>query len=206
MNILFEPSRAEGKIPAPPSKSLSHRAVLSALLSHGVSRIENAFFSEDIRTMADAAEVLGAGTIYEGRTLTVKGNRGQLPKGDLTLDARESGSVMRFLIPLMWLREGRTEILGTQRLLKRPLTVYEDIAKEQGLLFEIKEDRVITEGGLKPGLFHVRGDISSQFITGLLFALPLLQEDSTIRFTTRVESFPYMELTRWFLKDFGIVS
>ena len=206
MRTVFEPSRAAGIVMAPPSKSLSHRAVLSALLSHGTSRIENTVLSDDLEAMFEAAAVLGAETGKEGKTLTLTGIGGHLPEGDLVLNARESGSMMRFLIPLMWLRNGRTEILGTPRLLRRPQTVYEDIAKDQGLKLEIKQDRIVLEGRLKPGIFNVRGDISSQFITGLLFALPLLDQDSTIRFTTRVESFPYMELTRWFLKDFGVTS
>ena len=206
MKVIFEPSRAMGIVKAPPSKSLSHRAILSALLSHGTSRIENIVLSDDLEAMLEAAEKLGAAVKIKGNILTVKGTDGKLASGDLVLDARESGSVMRFLIPLMWLRDGRTEILGSQRLLRRPQTVYEDIAREQDLGLKIKSDRIVIEGRLKPDVFDVRGDISSQFITGLLYALPLLDQNSTIRFTTRVESFPYMELTRWFLKDFGITS
>ncbi|MDO5131796.1 MAG: 3-phosphoshikimate 1-carboxyvinyltransferase, partial [Eubacteriales bacterium] len=122
----------------------------------------------------------------------------------VVLRCRESGSTLRFLIPFCLLPGRRIQLTGSGKLFTRPLSVYREICREQDLLFDQREASLTVEGRLAAGRYQVPGDISSQFISGLLFALPLLEKDSEIALTPPVESRPYIEMTMQALREAGV--
>ncbi len=203
MTVTVEKSTAKGKITAPPSKSDAHRLLICAGLSNGVSRIGNVSFSEDIGATLDCLTALGVKAEINGDCITVDGSLKSFG-GDRRLHCRESGSTLRFFIPICLLSEGETMLYGSERLLQRPLSVYENIAKKQGLVFAEDEEKVSVKGKLQSGEFSLPGNISSQFISGLLFALPLTESDSRIHIIPPIESRPYIDMTLSSLKKFGI--
>lgn len=209
-SLRIEPGKLKGNVKIPPSKSMAHRAVICAALSDGISRISNVEFSDDIIATINAMRALGAVINEEGDYLEVKGvnfkNTVPTREFERVVDCNESGSTLRFLIPISLVFEGITRFIGRGNLGKRPLDTYYNIFDEQNIEYHYKEEELdlLISGMLKPGVFEVRGDISSQFITGLLFALPLLDGDSKIVITTEFQSKGYIDLTLSAMKDFGI--
>ena len=204
MRACIQKSIAQGEAGVNPSKSFLHRYLIGAALSKGESVIENVSFSEDIKATLDCIETLGATvTIQEDiNKIIVKGT--DFIGKDLSFSCRESGSTLRFFIPISLTEPGKRTFFGSLRLLSRPLNVYEEIFKEQGISYDNKKEYLDIEGALCPGNFKVLGNVSSQFITGLLFALPLLKEDSVIEIIPPVESKSYIDITLKVLADFGI--
>ena len=204
MILSISPSSPSGDIVAPPSKSYAHRALICGALANGTSKISNISFSEDIKATLNCLSVLGAKIEINGNTAEITGiNDFENFKGAV-LNCNESGSTLRFFIPLCLLSEDEITLNGTEKLISRPLSVYEDIANEQDLLFQKDLNSVKVKGKLKPQNFSVKGNISSQFISGLLFALPLLEENSEINIIPPFESKPYVDMTVSILKNFGI--
>ena len=204
MQVTIFPSRAAGTITAPPSKSMAHRLLISAGLAHGQGVVHGIASSEDVLATLDCLRALGAEAAYHGGTVRVTGIGGRAAFAPATLPCRECGSTLRFFIPLALATGAEMRMTGSERLFARNLSVYEAIAAEQGLGYRQDATGLTLRGPLKSGTFRVRGDISSQFISGLLFALPLLSGDSRIAMTTRVESRPYIDLTLSALRTFGI--
>ncbi len=203
MNVKIYPSKPKGKVTAPPSKSMAHRALICAALTDGCV-VDNLSFSNDIKATLDCLQKLGA-------TVDSTNNRAELCKlnpfeidDEIELFCDESGSTLRFLIPLCLLSEKRVKFKGSPRLFERPLGIYEDICKEQNLLFEKDDTSLTVCGRLKSGNFKIKGDVSSQFITGMLFALPLLEGISIIEIVGKFESESYVKMTLSIQKDFGI--
>lgn len=203
MKVSIERSRAEGSVFAPPSKSIAHRALICAALS-GNSTVKNLAESRDIKATFGALKTLGANAAADKNTATLGGLDPFNIKDNTTIFCDESGSTLRFLIPLCMLSGKRVNLNGAARLFERPLSIYEEICKQNGILFEKTENGVTVCGKLKSGKFSVRGDVSSQFISGLMFALPLLDGDSAIEIVGNFESEPYVDLTVSALKSFGI--
>ena len=205
MRVIFKPSIARGTVAAPPSKSMAHRLLICAGLSAGKSVIRNLAYSDDIKATLACLRALGAEIRLVGDTAYVTGaNVRKTPGNTAVLPCNECGSTLRFCIPLCLLSGEERILSGSEYLLNRPLGVYEKIAAEQGLRFEKYADRLTVCGRLKSGVYEVAGNISSQFISGLLFALPLLDGDSEIRLIPPVESKPYIDMTLSALHDFGI--
>ena len=200
MNVFIHPGRAAGRVTAPPSKSMAHRLLICAALSRGISRIHGLAYNEDILATIDCLRALGADCAVEGDTVTVTGVDMAKAAPSQPLCCRESGSTLRFFIPLALLCGKKVCFTGTQKLLSRPLSVYEGLCRE----FRCADGVLQVCGSLAGGEFALPGDISSQFITGLLFALPLAEADSRIRITTAVESKSYIDLTLQALAMFGI--
>ena len=164
MKVTIAPGRAKGQVFAPPSKSMAHRLLIGAALSEGVSVIHHIDLSEDIKATLGILEALGGKYFFEDGKVTMQGIGGKQFHCGKQLDCKESGSTLRFFIPLV-LTDGRGyEFVGAKRLFERPLGIYEDICKEQGILFEKKEAELSVEGQLKAGCYKVPGNISSQFI------------------------------------------
>ena len=209
-DLKIKPGKLKGEVKIPPSKSMAHRAVICAALSDGISKISNVEFSDDIIATVNAMRALGAVINEEGDYLEVKGVnfKNIIPTREFerVVDCNESGSTLRFLIPIALVFEGVTRFIGRGNLGKRPLDTYYNIFDEQNIEYQYKEGELdlLISGMLKSGEFKVRGDISSQFITGLLFALPLIDGDSKIVITTEFESKGYIDLTLSAMKDFGI--
>ena len=203
MDIKITPSKAVGEITAPPSKSLAHRALIFGALSEK-SVIKNVAFSKDIEATLNCLKSLGASVLVNENTVTVGGLDLQNIPENAKLPCFESGSTLRFFLPLCMAAGKKITLYGAKRLFERPLTVYSEIAKEQGIEFFKTEDRVTVCGNLKSGEYSVAGNISSQFITGLLIALPLLSGNSRLEVTGKFESASYIDLTLQTMEEYGI--
>lgn len=204
MRVSIKPSRVCGEISAPPSKSMAHRLLISAALCRQKSEISNVAFSDDIRATLGALRSLGAKCTASGDRVTVEGIDFTAPFSEIKIDCIECGSTLRFIIPLCLLTGAPTEITGSRKLLSRPLSVYEQICKENNFRFENNGSKILLEGKLTAGDYVVPGNISSQFVSGLLFALPLLKGDSTVTVTKPVESLSYIKMTLDAMRLFGI--
>ncbi len=203
MIVKIIPSRAFGRVNAPPSKSMAHRLLICGALSKQ-SVISGVSFSKDIEATLSCLKALGAKIVIEGDTITIGGIDINKTAASQVLFCNESGSTLRFLIPLCLLFGQPFTLGGSQRLMERPLAVYDEICKSQGIIFKQGETSLSLCGKLSAGKYTVRGDISSQFISGLMFALPLLQQDSIIEITGKLESASYLNLTVKALADFGV--
>lgn len=203
MTVRIFPSRGEGRVVAPPSKSMAHRALIVGSLSES-STVTNVAYSKDIEATLGCLQALGATVERREDTVRLGGlNMDRVPP-NAALFCNESGSTLRFFVPLCWAAGVPVTLTGSERLFERPLTVYENIARQQGLTLTKHDDRVTLCGPLSSGAYTVAGDISSQFITGLLLTLPLLAGDSTVSVTGRFESASYVDLTLSALSAFGV--
>lgn len=200
----IKPGKGKGIMEAPPSKSMAHRLLIGAGLAEGESVIEGISSSEDMKATLDCLSAIGAKYEIEGEKVTITGaDIRNIPK-DAVLRCRESGSTLRFFIPICLL-DGKTfTFTGSEKLLSRPLSVYKEIFEKQGIAFEAAPDKITVGGKLRSGTYKIKGNISSQFITGLLFVLPLLEEDSIIQLIPPVESLSYINLTIEALAFFGV--
>ena len=202
MTVTIKKSNAKGIIAAPPSKSMAHRALICGALSGG-SKITNIEYSNDILATLDCLTALGAKIEIQGSKIKC-GGLNPFNAKEATLDCRESGSTLRFMIPLAFLSGAKITLTGSERLFARNLTIYEEIAKQNSIFFEKGKNSLTVCGKLKSGNYKIAGNISSQFISGMLFALPLLDGDSTLEITGEYESEPYVDLTIKSLSDFGV--
>ena len=198
----FKPCRLHGTIDAPPSKSIAHRFLISAFISRQKCVFEGVDFSEDILASIDCLRALGADIAISGDRVTVDPSE-TTPEEPLILNCRESGSTLRFFIPLALCLGKTVTFTGSERLLERPLDVYETLCREGGFTFKKDKNSITVCGNLRGGNYRIRGDISSQFITGLIFAFAYLGEDSTIEILPPFESRSYVDLTISALRSFG---
>ncbi len=197
-------STAKGEIKARASKSYMHRALIGAALCDGETLIKNIAESEDITATTECLKQLGAEFTFCEDSVKVKGIKNIEKQKNVKLFANESGSTLRFLIPVSVLFAESVEFTGSKRLLERPQTVYEEVLPTKNCFINRESEKITVGGKLKGGLFQFKGDISSQFLTGLLFTLPLLDEDSEIKLTTDLQSSPYIDLTLEILGEFGV--
>lgn len=202
MKAEIKPSRAHGVFNATPSKSAAHRALICAALTEGETEIKNVEYSQDILATLDCLESLGIAAERYDKSVVIHGGLKELEKA--TLNCRESGSTLRFLIPVSLLTGGKITFTGSQTLMSRPLGVYEDIFSENDIDFRREDGKITLNGSLKPTDFKIPGNISSQFITGLLFALPVLSGDSRIEIIPPYESKPYVDMTAKYLEMSGV--
>jgi 3-phosphoshikimate 1-carboxyvinyltransferase len=205
MRIKVFPSKVEGSINIPPSKSLLHRSIIAASLSNGVSTINNVTYSDDINATLNAVANLGVKINKLPNKIIVEGiDVNKVNLDEINVDVNQSGSTLRFLIPLFSLLANTVEFRGRPSLFRRPLDEYKEIFDDQKLVFNLDKDRLITKGKLRSGNYVINTDKSSQFITGLLLALPLLNGDSTIKIEGKKNSFSFITLTIDVLNSFGI--
>lgn len=204
MKVTITPGRAVGTVMAPPSKSMAHRILIAAGLAEGTSIIENIDLSEDISATLGILQGLGAEYKIQDGTVTMQGIGKKSIEAMCALDSKESGSTLRFFIPIVLAGGKKCEFVGAKRLFERPLGIYEDICMEQGILFEKSDMELKVQGQLQASHYKVAGNISSQFITGLLFALPLLSEDSVLEVLPPIESKAYIDMTLDVLSQYGI--
>ncbi len=204
MNVRIKKGLLEGVVNVPSSKSLTHRAIIAASLSNGDSIVSNVSYSKDIEATIKAMESLGATIRKDNDILYIKGC---YPKCiNNVIDCQESGSTTRFLIPLSILTGSEMTITGHNKLVDRPLDPFFEIFDQDSISYTKGEHYLplTVRGEFKGGRYKIRGDVSSQFITGLLFTLPLIKEDSIIEITTKLESKSYIDLTLEILAKFGI--
>lgn len=204
MKVKIYPSKiTNGTVTIPPSKSLAHRAIICACLAPGRSVISNIDYSVDIRATIEGLRHLGAQIQEDGSTLIIDGLRHFQYDGEV-VDCHESGSTLRFFLPIFSLCGEKVTFHGSQRLIERPQSVYEKLFAEQNITFTRQFPYITIKGKLQAGEIFLKGNVSSQFITGLLFALPLLDHDSVIHIEPPFESKSYVNLTIQMLERFGI--
>ena len=202
MIATFQNCRLKGEIDAPPSKSMAHRYLIGAALSGQICTLSGVDYSEDILASIDCLRALGAEVRTDGDRVTVD-PRGFLKTENPVLPCRESGSTLRFFIPLALCLGKEVTMRGSRRLFERPLDVYETLCRENGFTFRKGDDSVTLCGDLQSGTYTLRGDISSQFITGLIFALVYRGEDASVTILPPFESRSYVDLTVAALRSFG---
>lgn len=200
MQVEIKPGIARGRVTAPPSKSMAHRYLIAAALTKGTSTVRGVEFSQDVLATLDCLDALGV-RVEKGEDQILVHGGISAPK--TPLQCRESGSTLRFFLPLCLLFGTPAVLQGSTRLLERPLSVYEELCCEKGFSFTRKEGEIAVSGRLQPGNYTVDGGVSSQFVTGLLFALVTLAGESTLRLTGKIESRSYIDLTLSALQAFG---
>ena len=202
MIIEIKKGRAAGVVTAPPSKSMAHRYLICAALSRGVSIIHNVSLSKDIEATIGGLISLGAEIIVSGCDVTIKGIENFNPSPEIYCN--ESGSTLRFLLPLCLIHSKNATLTGSPRLFERPLAAYEDICGAEGIEFTKTAEGISLLGNLRGGEYSLAGNISSQFISGMLFALAVLKKPSKLKVTTPIESMPYIYMTLDALREFGV--
>lgn len=192
-----------GCVQVPASKSYMHRHILAAALAAGESVISNVSYSNDIDATLLCAAAMGARVRKMADSVAVGGV--QTANCFPTLDCGESASTLRFLIPVAAVLCGGGRFVGSETLLKRPLEPYFHIFEQNGMDYEYFPGKYLeVRGGLHQKTYHVDGSVSSQFVTGLLYALPLLTFDTEIVIDGVLESKPYIDITLDTLRQAGI--
>ena len=206
MRAVIKKGVAVGRVTAPPSKSMAHRLLIAAALAPGESIIDNISDCEDVLASRDCLVALGASIEIDGTKAIVRGvdPRTAEPSGELF--ARESGSTARFIIPIAWLSGRDVTLRGSEKLLSRPMSVYEELAEEKGLGFRNTGAGIELSGRFIPSDLTVRGDVSSQFISGILFTLPFAEGDVTLSITGKIESRSYIDMTLIAMRSFGVFA
>ena len=206
MRVTIKPSTPHGNVCAPPSKSMAHRMLICAGLARKSepSLIFGLEDSQDILATIDCLNVLGAGINRQNDCAAIYGIDSSAVRENNVLPCRECGSTLRFFVPLCLLQDKPLTLTGSPTLMSRPMDVYRAICQQQGLFFSQDEQGIHVQGPLHAGTFTIPGNISSQFISGLLFALPLLDASSTINVVPPVESSPYINMTIEALSLFGV--
>ena len=202
MNIRIFPSRARGTVSAPPSKSMAHRLLICAALAKGESRIDGISDCEDVQATLDCLRSLGAECKIDNNLVIVKGIDFS-NQSTSVLPCRESGSTMRFMLPLCLLSGEKYTLIGAPSLLSRPMKVYQDLCQEHNMFFEQTDSGISVAGRLQPAEYTLPGDVSSQFISGLLFALTQIDGESILHIFPPFESRSYVLLTLQALSIFG---
>ena len=203
MNVTIRPKKLSGEVTVPPSKSVAHRLVIAAALSKGTSVVKNLSFSKDITATVNAMRALGAEIEVNGNTAVIRGIE-KVPE-KAVIDCCESGSTLRFLIPVACALGVETTFLGQGKLPQRPITPYLEELPRHGAEFDYKGTMPFTvKGKLESGEYRIGGDISSQFVTGLLFALSVIEGESRLVLTSPLQSKPYVDITADCLSKCGV--
>lgn len=202
MKVTIKKGTARGRITAPPSKSVAHRMLICAALAEGESVVRGVAMSEDVRATLDCVRSLGASCAVEGDTVRICGCGGRVRGG--TFHCRESGSTLRFFIPIACLSGEDSVFTGTERLISRGIGVYEDVLGSRGVRFDTKKTEIGVHGSIAAGEYEVYGGVSSQFVSGLMFALSVLDGESVIRVKPPFESRSYVMITVDAMRKFGV--
>lgn len=204
MKIRINEGKAKGIVKAPPSKSMAHRLLICAGLSKGTCIVHGIVRSKDVEATMDCLRAVGVKLEEAEGSIRVTGADIKNASAGKILDCGESGSTLRFFVPLCLISGANAVLRGSKRLMERPLGIYKTMCEDRGLLFSQDETSLMVKGPLKSGNFKLAGNISSQFISGLLFALPLLDGDSVVTITPPIESRSYINMTISALALFGV--
>ena len=203
-DVKFSPFVPNGTVNVPPSKSDVHRAIICAAMANGVSRISPVALSNDIKATIGCIKALGADAVLENNVLTVDGTNMYKNKTAL-LDCGESGSTLRFFIPIAAVGNINATFVGKGKLPQRPIGIFTEALPKAGTVCKTEGGLPLEiKGQLKSGIFEIPGNVSSQFISGLLLALPILEGDSEIVLTSPLESVGYIAMTIRTMKQFGV--
>lgn len=203
MKVKILPSKTSGEVSAPPSKSFAHRYLIGSVLSRGKCVIKNIADSDDISATLSCIEQLGGSVTKDGNTVTViPTNEKQIENA--VFDCKESGSTLRFFIPVVLATGAKNcTFLGSERLLARGINEYEKLFENSDVKINSDEKSIEVNGTLSAGNYEISGEVSSQYTTGMLFALSVLDGKSTLKITGNAESRAYVDMTIKVLKDFG---
>lgn len=203
MKVKILPSKTSGEVSAPPSKSFAHRYLIGSVLSRGKCVIKNIADSDDISATHSCIEQLGGSVTKDGNTVTViPTNEKQIENA--VFDCKESGSTLRFFIPVVLATGAKNcTFLGSERLLARGIKEYEKLFENSDVTINSDEKSIEVNGTLSAGNYEISGEVSSQYTTGMLFALSVLDGKSTLKITGNAESRAYVDMTIKVLKDFG---
>lgn len=205
MRVSISAGKAEGTVSAPASKSMAHRMLICAALANGVSTVHDVPDCDDVKATIECLTKLGAKFQYDrNNVVTVYGTDIKNAAPTDALYCNESGSTLRFLVPICLLCGKNVLMTGAPSLFRRPIGAYEELSKEKGFVFLQDGNSVVLHGPISSGEYRISGDVSSQFISGLLFALPALDNDSTVNIIPPVVSRPYIDLTLQALHEFGV--
>ena len=207
MDVSITPHDLFGTVVAIPSKSCAHRALICASFADGTTNITCPYISEDIQVTVDCLKALGTTIARTKQGFRVVPAKEQNRPQNVQLNCKESGTTLRFLLPLLGVLNVNATISAEGRLFSRPLEPLVSELSAHGMSFSWQDEKTLeVSGKLIGGLFELPGDISSQFISGLLLSLPLLNESSTIQITGSIQSKDYLAITEHVLKDFGITA
>ena len=203
MKVKILPSKTSGEVSAPPSKSFAHRYLIGSVLSRGKCVIKNIADSDDISATLSCIEQFGGSVTKDGNTVTViPTNEKQIENA--VFDCKESGSTLRFFIPVVLATGAKNcTFSGSERLLARGIKEYEKLFENSDVKIKSDEKSIEVNGKLTAGNYEISGEVSSQYTTGMLFALSVLDGKSTLKITGNAESRAYVDMTIKVLKDFG---
>lgn len=203
MKVKILPSKTSGEVSAPPSKSFAHRYLIGSVLSRGKCVIKNIADSDDISATLSCIEQLGGSVTKDGNIVTViPTNEKQIENA--VFDCKESGSTLRFFIPVVLATGAKNcTFSGSERLLARGIKEYEKLFENSDVTIKSDEKSIEVNGKLTSGNYEISGEVSSQYTTGMLFALSVLDGKSTLKITGNAESRAYVDMTIKVLKDFG---
>lgn len=203
MKVKILPSKTSGEVSAPPSKSFAHRYLIGSVLSRGKCVIKNIADSDDISATLSCIEQLGGSVTKDGNIVTViPTNEKQIENA--VFDCKESGSTLRFFIPVVLATGAKNcTFSGSERLLARGIKEYEKLFENSDIIIKSDEKSIEVNGKLTAGNYEISGEVSSQYTTGMLFALSRLSGKSTLKITGNAESRAYVDMTIKVLKDFG---
>lgn len=203
MKVKILPSKTSGEVSAPPSKSFAHRYLIGSVLSRGKCVIKNIADSDDISATLSCIEQLGGSVTKDGNTVTVIPTaKSQIENA--VFDCKESGSTLRFFIPVVLVAGAKNcTFSGSERLLARGIKEYEKLFENSAVKIKSDEKSIEVNGKLTAGNYEISGEVSSQYTTGMLFALSVLDGKSTLKITGNAESRAYVDMTIKVLKDFG---
>lgn len=203
MKVKILSSKTSGEVSAPPSKSFAHRYLIGSVLSRGKCVIKNIADSDDISATLSCIEQLGGSVTKDGNIVTVvPTNEKQIENA--VFDCKESGSTLRFFIPVVLATGAKNcTFSGSERLLARGIKEYEKLFENSDVKIKSDEKAIEISGKLTAGNYEISGEVSSQYTTGMLFALSVLDGKSTLKITGNAESRAYVDMTIKVLKDFG---
>ncbi len=206
MELIVKPtSSISGRVKAPPSKSYTHRAIIIASLAEGKSTVTEPLISEDTKASIDACTAIGAEIEIENNKIIIKGNSGKIKVPDKVINTKNSGTTIRIMTAVAGLCDTKITLTGDESIQKRPMRPLLDALEQLGVKTESRNGNppVSITGPILEGICRIRGDISSQFISGLLIATPLAKSDTEIQITTELKSKPYIDLTLDVLTNFN---
>lgn len=201
MDIKVTPGLLHGTVTPPSSKSQCHREIICAALAQGESRLENIYFSDDINATLRGVSALGAKYIREADALRITGGTADTTPN---IDCGASATTLRLLLPVALALYGEAVFKGVASLMSRPIEPYFRLFRERGIEYELNDNCLRVRGRLPAGKYVLPGDVSSQFFSGLLLALSLLDGESRMCAESPIQSRPYIDMTLDSMKRHGV--
>lgn len=202
MKVKIKKSKYQGQIKIPSSKSYSHRYLIAAMLSDSSSEVKNIYYSSDVQATLDCMSSFGCSYLKNQDSISITNER--ILVDNPVFYCNESGSTLRFLIPISLTKYSKVTFVGTKKLIERGIRIYEELFKEKNIEIRKFDEKIEIEGKLTSGIYNLKGNESSQYVSGLLFSLPLLDGDSVINIIPPINSKNYIDMTLKVLDEYQI--